>query len=67
MKFLQLARQLNLPVVHTMQNAYNLVRRELDINLSEVCMNENISVLPQYQQDRVFEATDKYIQLAEQL
>lgn len=100
MKFLQLARQLNLPVVQTMQNAYNLVRRELDIGLSEVCMYENISVLPysplawgiltgkyqngvrpewarystrwkdrmpQYQQERVFAATEKYIQLADTL
>jgi aryl-alcohol dehydrogenase-like predicted oxidoreductase len=45
MKFKQLAKELGLPIIQTVQNAYNLVRREFDINLSEVCMHENISLL----------------------
>jgi aryl-alcohol dehydrogenase-like predicted oxidoreductase len=45
MKFLQLAKQHNLPVIQTIQNAYNLVRRDFDTNLSEVSMHENVSLL----------------------
>lgn len=100
MKFKQLAKELGLPIIQTVQNAYNLVRREFDINLSEVCMHENISLLaysplawgiltgkyqhwakpewaryttrgksrmPQYVQERVFSATEKYILVASKL
>lgn len=100
MKFKQLAQALGLPIIQTVQNAYNLVRREFDSSLSEVCMYENISLLgysplagwvltgkyqdwvkpegaryttrwhtrmPQYIQPRVFEATKKYIALAQSI
>lgn len=40
MKFLEIAKKNNLPVVQTIQNAYNLIRREYDSALAEISTYE---------------------------
>jgi len=45
MEFLRLARTRNLPVVVSIQNAYNLINRTYDAGLSEVSRHENIPLL----------------------
>ena len=48
MRFLQAARELNLPKIVSIQNNYSLlVRLHFDVNLAEVChpRNENIALL----------------------
>tara|TARA_R110000850_G_scaffold62777_7_gene142502 strand:- start:1718 stop:2755 length:1038 start_codon:yes stop_codon:yes gene_type:complete len=46
MKFLQLAENLGLPKIITVQNSYNLLNRTFDGGLSEVCHEEGIRSLP---------------------
>ena len=46
MKFLQLAEQLDLPRIVTIQNSYNLLNRCFDGGLSEICYREDIRLLP---------------------
>jgi len=45
MKFLEIAKQINLPRMMSIQNAYNLVNRVFDIANSEVTMNEQCGLL----------------------
>ena len=46
MKFLQLAESEGLPRMESIQNAYNLIRREYETGLAEISMEEQISALP---------------------
>lgn len=45
MKFLQLFEKYNLPRMQSIQNAYNLLRREYEVGLSEISLQENIGLL----------------------
>ena len=45
MKFIQLADQLNLPKVVSIQNPYNLLNRSYEIGLSEISHQENTGLL----------------------
>ena len=45
MKFLEVAKQINLPRMMSIQNAYNLVNRIFDIANSEVTINEQCGLL----------------------
>ena len=45
MKFLEVAKQINLPRMMSIQNAYNLVNRVFDIANSEVTINEQCGLL----------------------
>ena len=45
MKFLEIAKQINLPRMMSIQNAYNLVNRVFDIANSEVAINEKCGLL----------------------
>jgi len=45
MKFLEIAKQINLPRMMSIQNAYNLVNRVFDIANSEVALNEQCGLL----------------------
>ena len=45
MKFLELAKQKNLPRMMSVQNVYSLVNRVFDIGHSEVSINENCGLL----------------------
>ena len=45
MKFLEIAKQINLPGMMSIQNAYNLVNRVFDIANSEVAINEKCGLL----------------------
>ncbi|MGB1236742.1 MAG: NADP(H)-dependent aldo-keto reductase [Pseudomonadales bacterium] len=46
MQFLQLADQLDLPRVVSLQNPYSLLNRTVEVGLSEVLFRENIALLP---------------------
>lgn len=45
MKFLELSKKYNLPRMQSIQNAYNLNRREYEVGLSEISLQENIGLL----------------------
>lgn len=45
MRFLEESKKHNLPKMITIQNAYSLVNRTFEINLSEVCHRENVGLL----------------------
>ena len=45
MRFLAESKKHNLPKVSTLQNAYSLVNRSFENNLSEVCHRENVGLL----------------------
>lgn len=44
-EFNRLAKELKLPVVATIQNAYHLMNRTFEAGLSEVCYHENVGLL----------------------
>lgn len=46
MKFLEIAKKNNFPIPQTIQNAYNLIRREYDSALAEISTYEWIGSLP---------------------
>lgn len=46
MKYIQLAKTYNLPCIVSIQNAYSLLRREFEIGLAEICLQEKIACLP---------------------
>ena len=46
MEHVHLAKTKNLPMVVTIQNQYSLLNRTFEIGLSEVCLRENIGLLP---------------------
>lgn len=46
MEYLRLAREKNLPKIVTIQNQYSLTNRTFEIGLSEICLKENIGLLP---------------------
>jgi aryl-alcohol dehydrogenase-like predicted oxidoreductase len=46
MEFLRLSRELGLPRVVSVQNAYSLLNRVFDQTLAEVCFRESVSLLP---------------------
>lgn len=46
MEFLRVGRELNLPLVVSVQNAYSLLNRVFDQTLAEVCFRESVSLLP---------------------
>ncbi len=45
MKFLELAKKYNLPRIQSIQNAYNLNRREYEVWLSEISLQEKVGLL----------------------
>lgn len=45
MSYLDIASQYDFPRIHTIQNAYSIVRREYESSLEELCLYENISLL----------------------
>jgi aryl-alcohol dehydrogenase-like predicted oxidoreductase len=45
MEFVRCAKQYNLPHIATLQNAYNLLNRNIDFGISEICYRENVSLL----------------------
>jgi aryl-alcohol dehydrogenase-like predicted oxidoreductase len=45
MEFLRVARTKNLPVIASIQNAYNLLNRGYETDLNEVCFRENVSLM----------------------
>lgn len=45
MKFLEIAKKNNLPEIQTIQNAYNLIRREYDSSLAELSTYEGVGLL----------------------
>lgn len=45
MKFLQVADSHNLPRVATIQNPYNLLNRQFEIGLAEICLREGVGLL----------------------
>ena len=45
MEFLRIAKQHNLPHIATLQNGYNLLNRNIDFGMSEICFRENVSLL----------------------
>lgn len=46
MKWNQLAKEHNLPRLQSVQNSYSLIQRRDDVDVAEVCLQENISYLP---------------------
>jgi aryl-alcohol dehydrogenase-like predicted oxidoreductase len=44
-EFIKVAENNNLPLIKSIQNVYNLINRNYDHNLSEVCHRENVSLL----------------------
>ena len=46
MKFLAAAEKYNLPRIASIQNPYSLLNRSFEVGLSEVSINENVSLLP---------------------
>jgi aryl-alcohol dehydrogenase-like predicted oxidoreductase len=46
MEYLRLAREKKLPRIVTIQNQYSLLNRTFEIGLSEICLRENIGLLP---------------------
>ena len=45
MEFVRCAKQYNLPHIATLQNSYNLLNRNIDFGMSEICYRENVSLL----------------------
>ena len=45
MEFVRCAKQYHLPHIATLQNSYNLLNRNIDFGMSEICYRENISLL----------------------
>lgn len=45
-EYLRLSRDKNLPRVTTIQNQYSLINRMFEIGLSEICLKENVGLLP---------------------
>ena len=45
MEFVRCAKQYNLPHIATLQNSYNLLNRNIDFGISEICYRESISLL----------------------
>lgn len=46
MEYLRIAKEKNLPRIVTIQNQYSLLNRTFEIGLSEMCLRENIGLLP---------------------
>ncbi len=46
MEYLRLAREKGLPRVVTIQNQYSLTNRTFEVALSEICLRENVGLLP---------------------
>ena len=46
MKYLRLADAHDLPVIQSIQNPYNLLNRSFEVGLAEMCLREQIAVLP---------------------
>ncbi|WP_394131839.1 NADP(H)-dependent aldo-keto reductase [Shewanella maritima] len=46
MKYLKLAEKHDLPRIASVQNPYNLLNRSFELASSEVCLRENVSLLP---------------------
>ena len=45
MEFVCCAKQYNLPHIASLQNAYNLLNRNIDFGMSEICYREQVSLL----------------------
>jgi aryl-alcohol dehydrogenase-like predicted oxidoreductase len=45
MEFLRPSKQYGLPHITTLQNAYNLLNRNIDFGMSEICYREKVSLL----------------------
>ena len=45
MEFVRCAKQYHLPYIATLQNSYNLLNRNIDFGMSEICYRENVSLL----------------------
>jgi aryl-alcohol dehydrogenase-like predicted oxidoreductase len=59
MRFLQLAEKHDLPRAVSLQNPYSLLNRTLEIGLAEICLREEVSLLP-YSPLAFGLLTDKY-------
>ena len=46
MRYLEESKQKGLPRMITIQNSYSLLHRLFEINLSEICLKENIGLIP---------------------
>lgn len=46
MRYLEESKQKGLPRMVTIQNSYSLLHRLFEINLSEICLKENIGLIP---------------------
>jgi aryl-alcohol dehydrogenase-like predicted oxidoreductase len=44
-QYLQLAREMNLPKIASIQNQYSLTNRTFEIGLAEICLKEDVSLL----------------------
>jgi aryl-alcohol dehydrogenase-like predicted oxidoreductase len=64
MEFIRCAKQYNLPHVASLQNSYNLLNRNIDFGMSEICFREKISLLA-YSPLAFGHLTGKYIDNAE--
>lgn len=60
MQYLNLARERGLPKISTIQNQYSLLNRKFEIGLSEMCLRENIGLLP-YSPLSMGSLTGKYL------
>ncbi len=45
-EYLRVARERGYPMVRTIQNQYSLINRTFEIGLSEMCIKENVGLLP---------------------
>jgi len=60
MQYLNLAREKGLAKISTIQNQYSLLNRKFEIGLSEMCLRENIGLLP-YSPLSMGSLTGKYL------
>jgi len=60
MQYLNLAREKGLTKISTIQNQYSLLSRKFEIGLSEMCLRENIGLLP-YSALSMGSLTGKYL------
>lgn len=60
MEYIRLSREKGLPRISTIQNQYSLLNRKFEIGLSEMCLRENIGLLP-YSTLSMGSLTGKYL------
>lgn len=60
MEYLRLSKEKGLPRISTIQNQYSLLSRKFEIGLSEICLRENVGLLP-YSTLSMGSLTGKYL------